>query len=191
MSWETFHRRSEVLRRVSDEANRRRDGRLPVDLPGVRERFAGPTDLLAALQLRWYSHLSGAIELELACRTSDLEGAVVAAWCRTADDLSGVRLILDADLAAGRNLAAARQKEWELLGASAMRAAGTAQRTLAEGRRIENRARRDRAAALATQPVSQGTRRGHAGVLLSRRHWLVRRDNDHHRRGIDRSRPTR
>jgi hypothetical protein len=159
MSWETFHRRSEVLRRVSDEANRRRDGQLPMDLPGVRERFAGPTDLLAALQLRWYNHLSGAIELELA-RTSDLEGAVVDAWCRTADDLPGVRMILDAGLTAGGKQAAARQKEWQLLGASAMRAAGASQGTLAEGRRIENRARRDRAAALATQPMGQGTRGG-------------------------------
>ena len=158
MGWQTFHRRSEVLRRVTKEANSRCDGHLPTDLPGVHERFADASDLLAALQLRWYNHLSGAIELELSRCPRDFEDAVVRAWRRTAHELPGVRMILDANLAPASNEAAAQQKERELLAASAWRATGTEQRTLAEGRRIENRARRGLASAPTAQPPGTGNR---------------------------------
>lgn len=143
MGWENFHRRSEVLRTVCETSNRRCDGVLPTDLPEVRERFVDTGDLLAALQLRWYNRLSGAIDFELSKLPSDLEDAVVAAWSRTAHDDPGVRMILDAHMDAVRP-AAARRKEWQLLAASAARATGTEEHTLTEGLRIEKRARRER-----------------------------------------------
>lgn len=183
MSWKTFHRRSEVLRRVTAEANRKCDGELPTDLPGVNERFADPDDLIAALQLRWYNHLSGAIELELSRPPADPEDAVVAAWCRAASDLPGVRMILDANLHA-RSTQRAREKEWQLLAASARRASQTEQRTRTEGRRIEDRARRALAASLATQPGREGTRTGR-GETLRQLHRLASHDS---RRRCDRDR---
>ena len=61
-TWDSFHRRGEVLRAVVDEANLRRDGMLPTDLPGVAETFRDDLSLVAALQLRWHTRLAGTIE---------------------------------------------------------------------------------------------------------------------------------
>lgn len=165
MSWKTFHRRSEVLRRVIQEANRRCDGALPTEVPGVHERFADPSDLLAALQLRWYNHLSGAIELELSRCPAHLEEAVVRAWCRAADDLPGVRMILDADLASGSTPVVVRQKEWELLAASARRATATTRGMVAAGRRIENHARRRLGSSAEAHTPGDSTGSANSGLL--------------------------
>ncbi|CAM3262343.1 hypothetical protein NODU109028_07805 [Nocardioides dubius] len=96
MTWEAFHRRGEVLRRVIEVANERCDGRLPNDVAGVDAVFTDDVDLLGALQLRWHTALAGQIEASLADQPIDLPGAVVAAWRVTAADLPGVRAILDA-----------------------------------------------------------------------------------------------
>ena len=80
MTWDAFHHRGEVLRSVVDEANARRDGVLPMDLPGVAETFGDETALVAALQLRWHTRLAGRIERTLMDRPDDLETAVVTAW---------------------------------------------------------------------------------------------------------------
>ena len=55
MTWTSFHRRGEILRDVIASANRRRDGRLPMDLIGVAETFGDELSLLGALQLRWHT----------------------------------------------------------------------------------------------------------------------------------------
>src|SRR5690348_88581 len=89
-------RRGTVLGAVVDAANRRCDGVLPTDVPGVRELFADDLDLVGALQLRWHTRLSGAVEQALAAGADDPETAVVAAWRRTAAGLPGVRAVLDA-----------------------------------------------------------------------------------------------
>ncbi|HET9861174.1 MAG TPA: hypothetical protein VFQ19_15445 [Nocardioidaceae bacterium] len=96
MTWDAFHRRGEVLRAVIDEANSRRDGRLPLDVPGVAETFGDELALLGALQLRWHTRLAGMIERELLDDPADTESAVDAAWQRAAGELAGVRAILDA-----------------------------------------------------------------------------------------------
>src|SRR6476619_3433591 len=96
MTWDAVHRRGEVLRDVVDEADRRRDGALPADLPGVAETFADDLALIAALQLRWHTRLAGRIEGALVDEPADLESAVLTAWRRTAADLPGVRMVLDA-----------------------------------------------------------------------------------------------
>ena len=95
MNWSSHHRRGEVLRTVIEAADRRRDGRLPMDVEGVRDAFDDEFDLLTTLQLRWHTRLAGNLEHELAEQPLDLRAAAIAAWHRTADDLRGVRLILD------------------------------------------------------------------------------------------------
>jgi len=62
MTWTTFHRRGEVLRTVIDAADARRDGLLPMDVPGVPETFGDELSLLGALQLRWHTRLSGRLD---------------------------------------------------------------------------------------------------------------------------------
>jgi hypothetical protein len=99
MTWEAFHSRGDVLRRVFDEVALRRDGQLPMDLPGVRETFRDELDLLGALHLRWHTRLHGLIERQLNEQPMDLESAVIAAWRRTADEIPGIREIQDNYLA--------------------------------------------------------------------------------------------
>jgi hypothetical protein len=125
MGWDNLHRRSDVLRRVVDEADRRRDGVLPVDVPGVRETFADEVDLVAALHLRWHTRLSGRIEQALCDDPADPEAAVVHGWRRAEAELPGVRAVLDACGAApateemARALRRARDKEHARAGARA------------------------------------------------------------------------
>ena len=88
-------RRREVLRAVVDAAQERRDGHLPMDVPGVEDTFGDDVTLVAALQLRWHTQLAKRVEHavdEVALETSSSAvDAVVAAWQDTAADLAGVR----------------------------------------------------------------------------------------------------
>ena len=95
MTWTSFHHRGEILRAVTATADRRRDGVLPMDVEGVAETFGDELSLLAALQLRWHTRLSGRIERELMNPPMDLEAAVIAAWQGTAEELPGIRAIID------------------------------------------------------------------------------------------------
>ena len=95
MTWKSFHSRGEILRSVIATAGVRRDGILPMDVSGVAETFGDELTLLAALQLKWHTRLAGHIERELLTEPMDLQGAVVAAWGHAADELPGVRKILD------------------------------------------------------------------------------------------------
>lgn len=121
MTWEAFHQRGDVLRSVVAEVAVRRDGILPLDLPGVDQTFHDELDLLGALQLRWYSRLSGRIEHELSDQPMDLEAAVIAAWRTTADELPGIREVQDhyranpVDDRMAQALAKAAAKEHQML----------------------------------------------------------------------------
>jgi hypothetical protein len=95
MTWKSFHHREEVLRTVITTADTRRDGILPLDVAGVADTFGDELGLLGALQLRWHTRLSGNIESQLGGQGPDPEEAVVTAWRRTAEELPGVRAILD------------------------------------------------------------------------------------------------
>src|SRR4051812_3096334 len=95
MSWNSFHNRGETLRAVVDTANDRRDGVLPVGVPGVAENFADDVDLVGALLLKWHARLSGNIERALAQEPLGLEAAVASAWRTTAEQMPGVRLVID------------------------------------------------------------------------------------------------
>ncbi len=147
MTWDVHHRRSDVLRAVVDEANSRRDGELPMELPGVAETFRDEFDLVANLQLRWHTRLAGKIERALTEEPADLEHAVLTAWREAATEMVGVREILDAFTerpstpAMARALERARTKDWMLLAAMAGRASVQDARGALAGQRLEEKAR--------------------------------------------------
>lgn len=95
MNWESFHRRGEVLRAVIAEIGVRRDGTLPMDVPGVQQTFRDELDLLGAIQLKWSARLSGWLERESAEQPMDLEESVLRAWRLTDAELPGVKAVLD------------------------------------------------------------------------------------------------
>ncbi len=146
-TWDSFHRRGEVLRAVVDETNARRDGVLPMELPGVTETFGDEFNLIAALQLRWHTRLAGRIERALMEQPMDLESAVLTAWRETATELAGVRQVLDAYTAhptsteMAEALETSRTKDWTLMAAMAGLASATDERAARVGRRLEEHAR--------------------------------------------------
>jgi hypothetical protein len=147
MTWTSFHRRGGVLRDVIAAADQRRDGRLPMDVVGVSAVFADELDLLGALQLKWHTRLSGRIEREQAQQPMDLKAAVVRAWQQTADELPGLRAILDEQRARPAGEAAAlimvksAAKEHALLAVMAGLASAPDARAAAAGAGIEAEAR--------------------------------------------------
>jgi hypothetical protein len=128
-------------------ANQRRDGRLPLDVEGVRETFDDELDLLGALQLKWHTSLAGRIERELATQPMDLEAAVVRGWHASAEAMPGVRAILDhygatpLDERMAQAMGRAVAKERMLLAAMAGRGGPGDERTIPVGARIEEKAR--------------------------------------------------
>ena len=95
MTWNAHQSRGEILRAVSAAADARGDGVLPMDVAGVRTAFTDELDLLGALQLRWHTRLAGQIDRALMNQPLDLERAVVTAWQATADELPGIRAVVD------------------------------------------------------------------------------------------------
>ena len=164
MSWKTFHSRGETLRVVMDTANHRRDGVLPMGLPGVTENFTDELDLIGALLLKWHARLSGNIERALVREPMDLESAVAAAWHTTAEQLPGVRLVIDRCMKQPtgpemeRALARARENEWARLAIAAGLANTKDDAALVVGRHIERRARAGLAQPVAAPgPLSEPT----------------------------------
>jgi hypothetical protein len=147
MTWTSFHRRGDVLRDVIAAADRRRDGRLPLDVDGVSAVFTDELELLGALQLKWHTRLAGRIEREQLHQPLDLPAAVVRAWRRTAEELPGVRAVLDearahpADEATAEMMAKSAAKEHVLLAVMAGRASAQDDRAAAVGARREAEAR--------------------------------------------------
>lgn len=150
MTWTAFHRRSEVLRAVVAEADRRPDATLPTDVPGVAETFRDDLDLIGALQLRWHARLTGALDRHLAEQPEDPAAAVRAAWSETAVALPGVRAVLDAQARTGsaeirEALAIAFAKERAVLALSAGIAVVGDPQASAIGAGLEQEAREQRA----------------------------------------------
>ena len=158
-AWASHHRRGDVLRAVVDHADLHRDGLLPTHLPGVAETFHGEVDLVAALQLRWHTRLAGRVERALMDEPTDLEAAVLSAWRATADELTGVRMILDraAEAPATEELATALRraeaKEHTLLAVMAGQAAMSDAEAPRVGRALEEKAR----AGFHPAPVTRST----------------------------------
>ena len=150
MTWNAFHSRGETLRAVSTAADARLDGRLPLDVDGVREAFDDELDLLGALQLKWHTRLAGHIDRALMSQPLDLESAVIEAWHRTAEELPGVRMVLDhhrehpLDDRMAAALETATAKEQTVLAVMAGRAGTQNTGAAAVGAGIESRARATR-----------------------------------------------
>ena len=89
MTWNDFHSRGEILRSVTEAADARLDGRLPLDVEGVEDVFDDELDLLGALQLTWHTRLAGRIDRALMNQPLDLDAAVIDAWRATAEELPG------------------------------------------------------------------------------------------------------
>jgi len=125
MTWNAFHHRGEILQTVIDTADLRRDGVLPMDVPGVTDTFRDELDLIGALSLKWHARLSGNIERELMQQPMDLEEAIVNAWRKTSADAPGIRMIIDrytespSDPEMAAALTRAQQKEWLKLASAA------------------------------------------------------------------------
>jgi hypothetical protein len=121
MTWNAFHHRGDVLRAVITNADERRDGFLPMDVDGVAETFEDDLAVLSALQLRWHTRLAGRIERNLMSQPLDLETAVITSWQQTADEMPGIRAIIDnytaqsTTDAMARALAVSATKEHQLL----------------------------------------------------------------------------
>lgn len=94
MTW-TPPRRDVVLRDVLAEIDRRLDGELPMEVPGVDRTFRDARTLADVLHVRWQAALAGEVERALAEAPEDPEAAVVRAWRRTVRALPGVRMVLD------------------------------------------------------------------------------------------------
>lgn len=147
MTWQSFHRRGEILRTVIATVDERRDGRLPMDVPGVRETFGDETSLLAALALRWHTRLAGRIEHALMDHPFDLEQGVVAAWHATAREMPGVRAVLDRhreqphDEQMAAMLATSTAKERVLMASMAGLVSSHDDAAARVGERLEQRAR--------------------------------------------------
>jgi hypothetical protein len=147
MTWNAFHHRGEILRTVIDTANIRRDGVLPMDVPGVAEKFRDELDLVAALHLKWHARLSGNIERELMNQPLDLAGAVATAWALTSTEIPGVRLIIDrytstpSDSEMAAALDKAQTKEWLKLAAAAGLASDESAAAARAGEKVELEAR--------------------------------------------------
>lgn len=169
MTWTSFHSRGEILRDVIAVADERRDGQLPLDVPGATEAFEDELELLGALQLRWHTRLAGRIERELVNQPMDLGRAVVAAWHATADELPGVLAIIDRERAEPRDAATAAAmatsaaKERILLAMMAGRVSAPDDTAVRVGGAIEADAR------ATYRPVRQpGVRRAEQPRLLAR-----------------------
>jgi hypothetical protein len=149
MTWTAFHHRGEVLQMIVEVADTRRDGVLPMQLPGVAETFRDELDVIAALWLKWNARLSGNLERALTGEPLDLEDAVASAWQQTRDQLPGIRLILDryVESPTGNEMAAAldraKDKEWCRLATAAGLANDEGPAAARVGRQIELKARAD------------------------------------------------
>jgi hypothetical protein len=147
MTWNAFHTRGEILRTVVATADRDRDGVLPMHLPGVAENFASELDLLSALLLKWHARLSGNLERTLAQQPMDLELAVATAWRRTADEMPGVRAIVDRALSESEDpaivaaLRRATEREHVRLAVAAGLANDESEAAARVGARLEEQAR--------------------------------------------------
>jgi hypothetical protein len=147
MSWTAFHSRGETLHAVVDTANANRDGILPMQVPGVTENFTDEIDLVGALLLKWHARLSGNVERALLREPMDLEAAVATAWRTTAEQLPGVRLVIDRCVESPQTpemasaMERAREGEWVRLATAAGLASGQGPAAVAAGRRVEELAR--------------------------------------------------
>ena len=147
MTWNAFHRRGEILREVAHTADARLDGVTPMDVAGVSKRFTDEVDVVGALILTWHARLGANIDRALASEPMDRRSAVATAWRTTAEQMPGVRLVIDraTDEPSTTDLARAMQRARSAERARLAQAAGLANdagsSAVVLGGRIEEQAR--------------------------------------------------
>lgn len=158
MSWNDFHHREETLRAVVTAANENRDGVLPMNVPGVTVNFTDELDLAGALLFKWHARLSGNIERTLMREPMDLHAAVAAAWRTTAEELPGVRMVIDRCMDAPtspemeRAMTRAHDRETAYLATAAGLSSGHSGASIQAGRHLEQQARTGLAVPQAREP---------------------------------------
>jgi hypothetical protein len=161
MSWNDFHHREDILRVVVDTANANRDGVLPMHVAGVTQNFTDELDLVGALLLKWNARLMGNIERALMREPMDLEHAVAEAWRTTAEQLPGVRMVIDRCTDAPtspemeRAMNRAHDRESAYLAIAAGLSSGRSAASIGAGRRVEELARTGLAVLQAQEPQAQ------------------------------------
>jgi hypothetical protein len=115
--------------------------------PGAHENFADELDMISALLLKWHARLSGNIERAMTREPMALDRAVADAWRETAEQMPGVRLVIDRciEFPAGPEMQAALdracRREWVRLAMAAGVASAAGPAAVEAGRRIEEMAR--------------------------------------------------
>ena len=94
IAWDTYRRRATALRRVIADLDRSGSPTLPwnEELAAI---FDDPDDLLVALHDVWTRRLEGRVDLALEIDEQDSVESVALAWREVADELPGVRRVLD------------------------------------------------------------------------------------------------
>lgn len=93
-AWNAYHRRAAALRDLVAEL----DGDPAADPAWTSERaaaFSDRDDLLVALHELWTRRLLGRVDLRLELDVTDTRETVEQAWREVADELPGVRRVLD------------------------------------------------------------------------------------------------
>ncbi|HEX5861286.1 MAG TPA: hypothetical protein VFY58_05560 [Nocardioides sp.] len=93
-AWQTYHRRAGALRQVIADLDRSGSSTPPWD-DELAALFDGPDDLLVALHDLWSRRLAARVDLALEIDEHGPEESVALAWREVADELSGVRRVLD------------------------------------------------------------------------------------------------
>jgi hypothetical protein len=94
IAWDTYHRRATALRRVIADLDRSGSSTLPWD-DGLAAVFDDQDDLLVALHDAWTRRLAGRVDLALEIDEHESPESVALAWREVADELAGVRRVLD------------------------------------------------------------------------------------------------
>jgi hypothetical protein len=93
-AWDIYHRRATALRGVIADLDRSRSSELPWD-DELAAVFDDADDLLVALHDVWNRRLAGRVDLALEIDEHESEESVALAWREVADELAGVRRVLD------------------------------------------------------------------------------------------------
>jgi hypothetical protein len=141
IAWDTYHRRATALRGVIAELDRSGSSTLPWD-DELAAVFDDPDDLLVALHDVWTRRLAGRVDLALEIDEHASAESVALAWREVADELAGVRRLLDrqADNPALRH---SQRQEYRMLAVAAGAATigDPLSRSAAEGQRLVSRIR--------------------------------------------------
>jgi hypothetical protein len=94
IAWDTYHRRATAVRRVIADLDRSGSSELAWD-DELAAAFDDPDDLLVALHDVWNRRLASRVDLALEIDEHESAESVALAWREVADELAGVRRVLD------------------------------------------------------------------------------------------------